>query len=525
MTAEHRYHPDTLCLHAGQEPDPATGARAVPIYQTTSYVFKGTDQAAAPLRAHGGGPHLYPDLQPDGRRRRDGGSPPSRAGVGGLLVASGMAAELIIFSVLAKQGDNIVSSSTLYGGTKTILSVSLPRFGISGQVLRRPEAGDRRGPDRRPDEGPVRRDHRQPGRRRRRPGSVRPHRPRPRRPARRGQHVRRLPLPADRMGGRHRLPFRHQVHRRPRHVDRGDHRGRRERFPGATGASPNSSIRPRATTVSSSWRPSRKRPSSSSAAWTASGRSGPPPRPSTRSSSSRDSKRFTCGSRGTARTPGGWPATSPAIPRSAWVSYAGLPGHPSHELARKYLKGGFGSIFTFGVKGGIEAGKKVIEGVRLISHLANVGRRQDPHPPPGLDVAFPAFRRRPARGRGHARPRPAVGRHRVRGRHHRRPRPGPGPDLMAPGGMTWTHRSVGIVEKTIRHVRRAARRDAARRAAPPWARSPWPTRPTAGSTTRSPTPSWSATPCREARTRPAIIPRPTRSRAGGTTWSGQQYET
>jgi len=56
-----------------------------------------------------------------------------------------------------------------------------------------------------------------------------------------------------------------------------------------------------------------------------------------------------------------------------WVKYAGLPDHPSHQLARKYLKEGFGSIFTFGVKGGIEAGKKLIEEVDLISHLANVG--------------------------------------------------------------------------------------------------------------------------------------------------------
>ena len=55
------------------------------------------------------------------------------------------------------------------------------------------------------------------------------------------------------------------------------------------------------------------------------------------------------------------------------MAYAGLPGHPAHRLAQKYLRGGFGSIFTFGVKGGAESGKKVIESVKLISHLANVG--------------------------------------------------------------------------------------------------------------------------------------------------------
>ena len=57
----------------------------------------------------------------------------------------------------------------------------------------------------------------------------------------------------------------------------------------------------------------------------------------------------------------------------SWVKYTGLPEHPCFEAAKKYLSGGFGSVFNFGVKGGIEAGKKLIENVKLISHLANVG--------------------------------------------------------------------------------------------------------------------------------------------------------
>jgi O-acetylhomoserine (thiol)-lyase len=60
-------------------------------------------------------------------------------------------------------------------------------------------------------------------------------------------------------------------------------------------------------------------------------------------------------------------------PKVSWVSYPGLPEHPHHELARKYLQNGFGAILTFGVKGGIEAGKKLINSVRLISLLANIG--------------------------------------------------------------------------------------------------------------------------------------------------------
>ena len=60
-------------------------------------------------------------------------------------------------------------------------------------------------------------------------------------------------------------------------------------------------------------------------------------------------------------------------PKVAWVSYAGLPDNPYNALAKKYLPKGAGSVFTFGVKGGYEAGVKMVEGVRLFSHLANVG--------------------------------------------------------------------------------------------------------------------------------------------------------
>jgi O-acetylhomoserine (thiol)-lyase len=56
-----------------------------------------------------------------------------------------------------------------------------------------------------------------------------------------------------------------------------------------------------------------------------------------------------------------------------WVNYPGLPSHPSHELAKRYLSGGFGGLVGFGVKGGMKAGKTFIESVELLSHLANIG--------------------------------------------------------------------------------------------------------------------------------------------------------
>jgi O-acetylhomoserine (thiol)-lyase len=60
-------------------------------------------------------------------------------------------------------------------------------------------------------------------------------------------------------------------------------------------------------------------------------------------------------------------------PKVSWVNYPGLPEHPAHGLAKKYLKDGFGPIVGFGIKGGLEAGKKFINSVKLLSHLANIG--------------------------------------------------------------------------------------------------------------------------------------------------------
>jgi len=60
-------------------------------------------------------------------------------------------------------------------------------------------------------------------------------------------------------------------------------------------------------------------------------------------------------------------------PHVSWVSYPGLESHPSHELAKKYLKRGFGGVLSFGVKGGAAAGSQVVDGFKLISNLANVG--------------------------------------------------------------------------------------------------------------------------------------------------------
>ncbi|OGD19425.1 MAG: O-acetylhomoserine aminocarboxypropyltransferase [Candidatus Aminicenantes bacterium RBG_16_63_16] len=372
MDDKPKYHLDTICLHGGQSPDPTTGSRAVPIYQTTSYVFKDTDHAAGLFGLKEAGNIYTRIMNPtaDVVERRVAAL---EGGVGALLLASGQAAEMIAFSTLAKQGENIVSSSSLYGGTKTLLSVNLPRFGIGAKFadVRNPASFE-----------PLIDD------------------------ATRAVFVETISNPSGdvpdleafaRLAHAHRLPFvvdstfATPVLCRPFEWGADIVIHSATKFIGGHGTSIGGII------VDGGKFP-----------W--------------------DSGRFTefidpspgyhglkfwetfgattfiakCRVEGL-RTLG--PSASPfnaflflqgletlhlrvarhcdnamrvahflkSHPKVAWVSYAGLPDHPSHELARKYLRGGFGSVFSFGVKGGSEAGRRVIEGVRLISHLANVG--------------------------------------------------------------------------------------------------------------------------------------------------------
>lgn len=120
---------DTLQVHAGQVPDPTTGSRAVPIYQTTSYVFRDTDHAAA-LFSLAEPDNIYTRIMnptTDVLERRIAAL---EGGVAALAVASGSAA--ITYSILniAEAGDEIVAASTLYGGTYNLLAYTLPRLGV-----------------------------------------------------------------------------------------------------------------------------------------------------------------------------------------------------------------------------------------------------------------------------------------------------------------------------------------------------------------------------------------------------------
>jgi O-acetylhomoserine (thiol)-lyase len=372
MKEQPRYHLDTICLHGGQDPDPATSSRAVPIHQTTSYVFKDADHAAGLFSLKEAG-NIYTRISnptADVVERRVAAL---EGGVGALLLASGLAAEMIVFTTLAKQGENIVSSSSLYGGTKTLLSVNLPRFGIAAKFadVRDPASFE-----------PLIDD------------------------ATRAVFLETIANPSGevpdleafaRLAHAHGLPlvvdstFATPVLCRPLEWGADIIIHSATKFIGGHGTSIGGII------VDGGKFP-----------WD-SGRFADFVNPSPGYHGLKFWETFgpatfitKCRVEGL-RTLG--PSPSPfnaflflqgletlhlrvprhgdnamrvarflkAHPKVAWVSYTGLPDHPSHELARKYLRGGFGSIFTFGVRGGPEAGRRLIESVRLISHLANVG--------------------------------------------------------------------------------------------------------------------------------------------------------
>ncbi len=371
-TAGLTYHLDTICLHGGQEPDPASGARAVPIYQTTSYVFENTRHAADlfALKEFG---NIYTRLMnptSDVVERRVAAL---EGGVGALLVASGMAAEMIVFTTLARQGDNVVSSSSLYGGTKTLLSVSLPRFGITAKFadVREPQAfselidentkalfvetiGNPSG-----DVADLEAF-----------ASI--------------AHEHGVPLVVDNTFASPCLcrPFEwgadiithsatkfiggHGTSIGGLIVDSGKFPWDSGRFPDFVGPSPGYHglkfwetfggmtfiLKCRVEGL----RTMGPAPSPFNAFLFLQGLETLHLRVPRHCENALQVAHFLAGHG-----------------RVSWVAYAGLPDHPAHQRAQKYLDGGFGSIFTFGVKGGIEAGKALIENVGLISHLANVG--------------------------------------------------------------------------------------------------------------------------------------------------------
>jgi O-acetylhomoserine (thiol)-lyase len=121
---------DTLALHAGQRPDPTTGARATPIYQTAAFVFPDSDYAAGLFNIERAG-HVYSRLSNPTNAVLEERIAALDGGVGAIATASGQAAMHLAVTTLCSAGDHIVASRSLYGGTHNLLEYSLPRFGIN----------------------------------------------------------------------------------------------------------------------------------------------------------------------------------------------------------------------------------------------------------------------------------------------------------------------------------------------------------------------------------------------------------
>src|SRR5919107_1602179 len=123
-------HFNTLAIHGGQEPDKSTNSRAVPIYQTTSYVFDDADHAARLFALQEFG-NIYSRIMNPTTDVFEKRIAALEGGVAALATASGQAAETLAITTIAGAGDEIVSTTSLYGGTYNLFHYTLPRYGIT----------------------------------------------------------------------------------------------------------------------------------------------------------------------------------------------------------------------------------------------------------------------------------------------------------------------------------------------------------------------------------------------------------
>ena len=372
-------HFETLQVHAGQEPAPGTFARAVPIYQTTSYNFQDSDHGARLFALQEFGNIYTRIMNPttDVFERRVAAL---EGGVAALATASGQAAQFVALATLAQAGENIVATSYLYGGTYNQFKVSLPRLGIDVRLIEGddPEAFARAIDDRTralyvetignpkfniPDLAALAKVAHRAGI----PlvvdntfgcaGYLA-------RPIEHGADI--VVASATKWIGGHGTSIGGIV------VDAGTFDWGNGRFPVFTEPSPGyHGLR----------------------FWETFGPSGPfgniafiirarvellrdfGPSLSPFNSFlllqgletlSLRVQRHVDNALALAR----WLASRREV---AWVSYPGLESHPYHSLAKRYLRHGFGGVLTFGIRGGLEAGRRFIDAVKLASHLANVG--------------------------------------------------------------------------------------------------------------------------------------------------------
>ncbi len=378
-SSEQSLHFETLQVHAGQEPAPGTHARAVPIYQTTSYTFENSDHGARLFALEELG-NIYTRIMNPTTDVFEKRIAALEGGAGALATASGQAAQFLAISTLAEAGDNIVATSYLYGGTYNQLKVTLPRLGVETRFV---EGDD-------PGEFARRIDDRTRALYVETIGNPRFNVPDLEALAR-VAHEHRLPLIVDNTFGAAGYLCRPIEHGADivvasatkwigGHgtsiggviVDSGNFDWSSGRFPGFTEPAPGyHGIRFHQTFGPDS--------PFGNIAFIVRARVeglrdfGPALSPFNAflllqglETLSLRVQRHVDNALELAR----WLSVHPEV---AWVSYPGLESHPAHELAKKYLRHGFGGVLTFGIRGGLEAGKRFIDSVRLASHLANVG--------------------------------------------------------------------------------------------------------------------------------------------------------
>jgi O-acetylhomoserine (thiol)-lyase len=132
---------ETRQIHAGAEADPTTGARATPIYQTTAYAFRDTDHAAALFSLAEPG-NIYTRIMNPTQAVIEARIADLEGGAGGLALASGQAATSLAIMNLAEAGDHVVSSASLYGGTYNLFHYTLPKFGIDVSFVDDPDSAE-----------------------------------------------------------------------------------------------------------------------------------------------------------------------------------------------------------------------------------------------------------------------------------------------------------------------------------------------------------------------------------------------
>jgi O-acetylhomoserine (thiol)-lyase len=368
-----KLHPETLALHAGQKVDPATNARAVPIYATTSYVFNDAAHAARLFGLQEFG-NIYTRIMNPTTGVFEERLAALEGGVGALGLSSGQAAETLAILNLARTGDNIVSSSSLYGGTWNLFQYTLPKLGITTRFVdgTRPETF-----------APAIDEHTKAvyietiGNPRLDVHDIAA--------IADIAHAHGVPLIVDNtFAPLLTQPIAHGadivIHSATKWI--GGHGTSiggvvvdggtfdwaasarfKEDFvdpdPSYHGISYTTAFGPLAFIIKLRVQGLRDIGPALSPfnSWLfLQGLETLPVRIERHSSNALAVAR--------------WLETHPSV---TWVSYPGLTSHPAHRNAQRYLKGGFGGVLTFGVKGGVEAGQKLIDAVNVFSLLANVG--------------------------------------------------------------------------------------------------------------------------------------------------------